>query len=211
MRIYIYVHVYIYIYIFTLIYIHNIYIYIYIYIYKHYRRYFISMKCMCVCMQSIHPFYGDLLNILYDRDHYKLALGNVASCTNKIEKICKEYITLIKYADSLYKAKSLKTAALGRYCTGKINSIYTSMHACIHIYIYMYIYPSACMHACMQAAYTPHCMHASCIYTPLDACMYVCVYGSCLYTWLHACIEVLRCIDSCMQNLFFVFCLSVWV
>ncbi|CDI77300.1 nucleolar GTP-binding protein, putative [Eimeria acervulina] len=74
-------------------------------------------------LDSIHPFYGDLLNILYDRDHYKLALGNVASCTNKIEKICKEYITLIKYADSLYKAKSLKTAALGRYCTGKSSFI----------------------------------------------------------------------------------------
>ncbi|KAL8430607.1 hypothetical protein ACSSS7_005826 [Eimeria intestinalis] len=68
-------------------------------------------------LDSIHPFYGDLLNILYDRDHYKLALGQVAACINRIERITKEYITLSKYSDSLYKSKSLKTAALGRYCT----------------------------------------------------------------------------------------------
>lgn len=68
-------------------------------------------------LDSIHPFYGDLLNILYDRDHYKLALGQVAACINRIERISKEYITLSKYSDSLYKSKSLKTAAFGRYCT----------------------------------------------------------------------------------------------
>lgn len=68
--------------------------------------------------QSIHPFYGDLLNILYDRDHYKLALGQVAACISRIERISKEYITLSKYSDSLYKSKSLKTAAFGRCCTG---------------------------------------------------------------------------------------------
>jgi len=26
-------------------------------------------------LDDIHPFYGDLINVLYDRDHYKLALG----------------------------------------------------------------------------------------------------------------------------------------
>ena len=26
--------------------------------------------------QDIHPFYADLMNVLYDRDHYKLALGH---------------------------------------------------------------------------------------------------------------------------------------
>lgn len=68
-------------------------------------------------LDSVHPFYGDLLNILYDRDHYKLALGQVAACISRIERISKEYITLSKYSDSLYKSKSLKTAAFGRYCT----------------------------------------------------------------------------------------------
>lgn len=28
-------------------------------------------------LEEIHPFYGDLLNVLYDKDHYKLALGQV--------------------------------------------------------------------------------------------------------------------------------------
>jgi len=28
-------------------------------------------------LDDIHPFYGDLINILYDRDHYKLALGQL--------------------------------------------------------------------------------------------------------------------------------------
>jgi nucleolar GTP-binding protein len=26
-------------------------------------------------LDDTHPFYADLMNILYDRDHYKLALG----------------------------------------------------------------------------------------------------------------------------------------
>ncbi|KAF7833810.1 nucleolar GTP-binding protein 1-like [Senna tora] len=45
-------------------------------------------------LDDIHPFYGDLLHVLYNKDHYKLALG-----------------------DSLYRCKCLKVAALGRMCT----------------------------------------------------------------------------------------------
>ncbi|PFH37896.1 putative nucleolar GTP-binding protein 1 [Besnoitia besnoiti] len=68
-------------------------------------------------LDNIHPFYADLLNILYDRDHYKLALGMLSTTVRRIEKIAKEYVTLAKYADGLYKCKSLKVAALGRMCT----------------------------------------------------------------------------------------------
>ena len=28
-------------------------------------------------LEEVHPFYADLMNVLYDRDHYKLALGQV--------------------------------------------------------------------------------------------------------------------------------------
>jgi len=28
-------------------------------------------------LDEIHPFYSDLINILYDKDHFKLALGTV--------------------------------------------------------------------------------------------------------------------------------------
>ena len=31
-------------------------------------------------IDELHPFYADLCNVLYDRDHYKLALGQVKTC-----------------------------------------------------------------------------------------------------------------------------------
>lgn len=68
-------------------------------------------------LDDIHPFYSDLMNILYDRDHYKLALGQVNTAKNLISGISKDYLRLMKYADSLYRCKQLKRAALGRMCT----------------------------------------------------------------------------------------------
>lgn len=68
-------------------------------------------------LDDIHPFYADLMNILYDRDHYKLALGQVNTAKNLIGGISKDYLRLMKYADSLYRCKQLKRAALGRMCT----------------------------------------------------------------------------------------------
>ncbi|CAI0449997.1 unnamed protein product [Linum tenue] len=66
---------------------------------------------------DIHPFYGDLLHVLYNKDHYKLALGQVNTAKNLISKISQDYVKLLKYGDSLYRCKSLKVAALGRMCT----------------------------------------------------------------------------------------------
>lgn len=68
-------------------------------------------------LENIHPFYSNLLNILYDRDHYKMALGHVSSTRGAIERIAKEYVRLVKYAESLYRAKQLKRAALGKMAT----------------------------------------------------------------------------------------------
>ncbi|GBF88440.1 hypothetical protein Rsub_01152 [Raphidocelis subcapitata] len=68
-------------------------------------------------VEDIHPFYGDLLNVLYDRDHYKLALGQLNTARNLIDKLAQDYIRLVKYGDSLYRCKELKRAALGRMCT----------------------------------------------------------------------------------------------
>eukprot|EP00252_Welwitschia_mirabilis_P009746 TRINITY_DN22597_c0_g1_i1.p1 TRINITY_DN22597_c0_g1~~TRINITY_DN22597_c0_g1_i1.p1 ORF type:complete len:673 (-),score=112.61 TRINITY_DN22597_c0_g1_i1:311-2329(-) len=68
-------------------------------------------------LDDIHPFYGDLLNVLYDKDHYKLALGQVNTARNLIGKVAKDYVRLLKYGDSLYRCKCLKIAALGRMCT----------------------------------------------------------------------------------------------
>ena len=88
-------------------------------------------------LDDIHPFYSDLMNILYDRvsvfldwilnhifhvfhipqDHYKLALGQINTAKNLISGISKDYLRLMKYGDSLYRCKQLKRAALGRMCT----------------------------------------------------------------------------------------------
>ncbi|KAM3708377.1 hypothetical protein ACB094_02G093600 [Castanea mollissima] len=68
-------------------------------------------------LDDIHPFYGDLLHVLYNKDHYKLALGQINTARNLTSKIAKDYVRLLKYGDSLYRCKCLKVAALGRMCT----------------------------------------------------------------------------------------------
>lgn len=68
-------------------------------------------------LDDVHPFYGDLLNVLYDKDHYKLALGQINTARNLIGKVSKDYVRLLKYGDSLYRCKKLKVSALGRMCT----------------------------------------------------------------------------------------------
>ncbi|XP_046848220.1 GTP-binding protein 4-like [Xenia sp. Carnegie-2017] len=68
-------------------------------------------------LQDVHPFYADLMNVLYDKDHYKLALGQINTARHLIDNVAKDYIRLMKYGDSLYRCKQLKRAALGRMCT----------------------------------------------------------------------------------------------
>ncbi|OQV21178.1 Nucleolar GTP-binding protein 1 [Hypsibius exemplaris] len=68
-------------------------------------------------LEDIHPFYADLMNVLYDRDHYKLALGQINTARNLIDNVAKDYCRLLKYGDSLYRCKQLKRAALGRMAT----------------------------------------------------------------------------------------------
>jgi len=68
-------------------------------------------------LDDIHPFYADLMNVLYDKDHYKLALGQINTCRNLVDQIAKDYCKLLKYGDSLYRCKQLKKAALGRIAT----------------------------------------------------------------------------------------------
>ncbi|XP_066921257.1 GTP-binding protein 4-like [Clytia hemisphaerica] len=68
-------------------------------------------------MEDIHPFYADLMNVLYDKDHYKLALGQINTARHLIDNVAKDYARLMKYGDSMYRCKQLKKAALGRMCT----------------------------------------------------------------------------------------------
>lgn len=68
-------------------------------------------------LDDIHPFYSDLINVLYSRDHYKLALGQISTARTLVSNIAKDYLKLLKFGDSLYRCKELKRAALGRMCT----------------------------------------------------------------------------------------------
>ena len=54
-------------------------------------------------VDDVHPFYADLLNVLYDRDHYKLALGQLATARTLIDRVGSDYVRLLKYGDSLYR------------------------------------------------------------------------------------------------------------
>lgn len=68
-------------------------------------------------LDDVHPFYADLMNVLYDKDHYKLALGQINIARHLIDNVSKDYTRLMKYGDSLYRCKQLKKAALGRMAT----------------------------------------------------------------------------------------------
>ncbi|VDI67807.1 nucleolar GTP-binding protein [Mytilus galloprovincialis] len=68
-------------------------------------------------LEEVHPFYADLMNVLYDKDHYKLALGQINTARHLVDNVAKDYSRLLKYGDSLYRCKQLKKAALGRMCT----------------------------------------------------------------------------------------------
>ncbi|XP_069692617.1 nucleolar GTP-binding protein 1 [Periplaneta americana] len=68
-------------------------------------------------LDDVHPFYADLMNILYDKDHYKLALGQLNTARHLVDNVAKDYVRLLKFGDSLYRCKQLKRAALGRMAT----------------------------------------------------------------------------------------------
>lgn len=57
------------------------------------------------------------MNVLYDKDHYKLALGQINTARHLIDQVAKDYVRLLKFGDSLYRCKQLKKAALGRMAT----------------------------------------------------------------------------------------------
>ena len=55
--------------------------------------------------------------MLYDKNHYKLALGQLNTARHLISQVAKDYCRLLKFGDSLYRCKQLKRAALGRMAT----------------------------------------------------------------------------------------------
>lgn len=47
-------------------------------------------------LDDVHPFYADMINVLYDRDHYKIALGSLNQAMGLIDGISKDYVRLLK-------------------------------------------------------------------------------------------------------------------
>ncbi|KAJ9097326.1 hypothetical protein QFC20_006239 [Naganishia adeliensis] len=68
-------------------------------------------------LENLHPFLMHFLNILYDKEHWKIALGQLNKARHLVDQVAKDYLRLLKFADSLYRAKQLKRAALGRMAT----------------------------------------------------------------------------------------------
>lgn len=58
-----------------------------------------------------------MLNTLYDADHFRIALGQISTAKRLIETVSRDYVRLLKYAQSLFQCKQLKRAALGRMAT----------------------------------------------------------------------------------------------
>ena len=68
-------------------------------------------------LADIHPFHSALMNTLYDADHFRIALGQLSTAKHLVEQVARDYVRLIKYAQSLFQCKQLKRAGLGRMAT----------------------------------------------------------------------------------------------
>jgi len=68
-------------------------------------------------IDEIHPFYGQLMDVIYKKDLYKVALGQVNRVRGACDRAVSEYVRMMKYADSQFKCKCLKTACFGKIGT----------------------------------------------------------------------------------------------
>lgn len=68
-------------------------------------------------INDVHPFHRDLMDTLYEKNHYKVSLAAVLKAKTLIEQVARDYVRLLKFGQSLYQCKQLKRAALGRMAT----------------------------------------------------------------------------------------------
>ncbi|MCP8716718.1 MAG: NOG1 family protein [Asgard group archaeon] len=68
-------------------------------------------------INDVHPFHRDLMDTLYEKNHYKVSLAAVSKAKTLIEQVSRDYNRLLKFGQSLYQCKQLKRAALGRMAT----------------------------------------------------------------------------------------------
>lgn len=82
------------------------------------------------------------MNVLYDKDHYKLALGQINTARHLVDTIAKDYLRLLKFGDSLYRCKQLKRAALGRQVTSfhSIFSFRSLFFICLFSFLFSFFF-----------------------------------------------------------------------
>lgn len=68
-------------------------------------------------INDLHPFHRDLMDTLYEKNHYKVSLGSISKAKTFVEQVSRDYIRLLKFGQSLFQCKQLKRAALGRMAT----------------------------------------------------------------------------------------------
>lgn len=68
-------------------------------------------------INEVHPFHRDLMDTLYEKNHYKVSLASISRAKTLIEQVARDYVRLLKFGQSLYQCKQLKRAALGRMAT----------------------------------------------------------------------------------------------
>lgn len=68
-------------------------------------------------VDELHPFHRDLMDTLYEKNHYKVSLAAVSRAKSLIEQVSRDYVRLLKFGQSLFQCKQLKRAALGRMAT----------------------------------------------------------------------------------------------
>lgn len=68
-------------------------------------------------INDVHPFHRDLMDTLYEKNHYKVSLAAISKAKTLIEQVARDYVRLLKFGQSLYQCKQLKRAALGRMAT----------------------------------------------------------------------------------------------
>lgn len=68
-------------------------------------------------INDVHPFHRDLMDTLYEKNHYKISLAAVSRAKTLVEQVSRDYTRLLKFGQSLFQCKQLKRAALGRMAT----------------------------------------------------------------------------------------------
>lgn len=68
-------------------------------------------------INDLHPFHRDLLDTLYEKNHYKISLASLSRAKTLIEGVSRDYVRLLKFGQSLFQCKQLKRAAMGRMAT----------------------------------------------------------------------------------------------